>query len=94
MVRDDVAQVLADDAVALEVVVGDHERVIAGGLVGLDQAQGEVVEDVLFVGGGLRAAGGFGLGHARERKRVGGGCSAKSINSLPGKIVPPNKGAS
>jgi hypothetical protein len=32
--------------------VGDHERVIAGGFVRRDQAQDEVVEDVLFVGVG------------------------------------------
>jgi hypothetical protein len=75
-------------------VVGDHQRVIAGSFVRGDQAQRELLKDVLFVGGGLRAAGGFGLGHARERKRVGGGCFAESVKPFSRILVLSNKRAS
>jgi hypothetical protein len=92
VIRDDIAQMLAADAVALKVVVGDHERVIAGSFVRFEQAQREVIENVRFVGRGLRA-GGFGFSHVRERKKVGSVCSAKSLNPLLCKMVPPDKRA-
>ena len=89
----DLAQLLADHAITFEIVVRDHEGVVAGGFVGLDQAH-EVLQDLRFIGTGLAEAGGRGFGPAREGKKVGEGCSAKSINPSRCNLVPPYKRAS
>jgi len=68
---------LPDDAGTFQVMLRDHERVVAGDFVGLDEAQREVLQDVLFVGGGPPEAGRSLFQHARDGKKVGGRVSRK-----------------
>jgi hypothetical protein len=71
----------------LEVVMFDEESVAAREFVGSERADGEVIEDVLFIGSGLAMSELF-LVHSRQRKRSDVVCPAQSINPLRANNLP------